>query len=83
MKKIKFRGETLTGEVIYCEPFESSETFEFDEFCDAVDFKTLVQMVGVDADGVEVYEGDIVVDEFGNETPASFITLPLERLHVK
>ncbi|MBE8950726.1 MAG: hypothetical protein SR3Q1_09045 [Quinella sp. 3Q1] len=82
-KTIKFRGETMMGKQIYCEPFANSETFDFDEFCDAVDFETIAQLVGVDADGAEVYEGDWLVDDFGNETQAELITLPVGRMHLK
>lgn len=40
-----------------------------------IDPDSVAQLVGYDADGREVYEGDIIVDDNGNETPAMLFAL--------
>ncbi len=65
MRKLKFRRKNLRGEWIYTELF--GEKFGFSEvadlyvnFCFDNDYSTLSQLVGVDANKKEVYEGDKV-----------------------
>ncbi|MBQ3434218.1 MAG: hypothetical protein IJK33_02515 [Clostridia bacterium] len=81
MRKLKFRRKNLRGEWIYTKLF--GEKFGFGEvadlyvnFCFDNDYSTLSQLVGVDKNGREVYEGDSVVDEWGNEYEASFAPVP-------
>ena len=72
MRKIKFRRKNLRGEWIYTELFgedftnEKLAAFAID-LCGTNDYSTISQLVGVDKNGREVYEGDSVVDEWGNE----------------
>ena len=81
MRTIKFRGIDTSGEFIYGDYTQYSR----DE-CAISDGKrlafvkpeTVAQLVGRDKDGNEVYEGDILIDEDGNEFRAEFITLSIE-----
>lgn len=65
---IKFRAETLDGYPVYGGIFIAgrdvyiAENFRFIP----VKPKTLAQLVGYDADGNEVYEGDIVTLDYEN-----------------
>ena len=68
MREIKFRGVDLdTGEYVYAELGEVSAeinpgylTFITDEGIFTVDATTITQLIGRDADGKEIYEGDYV-----------------------
>lgn len=69
-RPIKFRGVDIdTGEFVYAELGQVSAEIN-DEYLSfitddmhLVDADTIVQLVGFDADGREVYEGDIIVDD--------------------
>lgn len=72
MKRIKFRGRDIeTGEYVYAELGQVSAeinpeylTFITDDVYTVMD---VAQLVGIDSNGKEVYEGDEVVDKFGEK----------------
>lgn len=74
MRKIKFRGRDIeTGEYVYAELGQVSAeinpeylTFITDDVY-TVDTESVAQLVGIDSSGKEVYEGDEVVDKFGEK----------------
>ena len=86
MRKIKFRGRDWeTGEYLYGDLIQGN----YDEVCPRIKprkkkaryVKDVAQLVGYDANGKEVYEGDTVVDERDGEWKAiiySSLTLPFE-----
>ena len=71
---IKFRGKTFKGKVVfgkcltYTHAAEGEEKFlwigDEDNGYHNIDEETLAQLVGYDADGVEIYEGDTVDGSF-------------------
>ena len=75
MRKIKFRWKDKQGKTFY-------STFDFSygalslwtslSYHGEIDEESVAQLVGYDADGNEVYEGDILVNEKGGEFQASF-----------
>lgn len=78
MQEFKFRGVDInTGEFVYAELDEIIIADRHDILGITknngffyVDASTLARLVGYDSDGREVYEGDILVDAFGNEFTA-------------
>ena len=73
MRTIKFRGiSERTGEFVYgyyvptC-PMSSNPGIVDDEFVHEVKSESVAQLVGYDADGEEVYEGDVLIGEHGDE----------------
>ena len=89
MRTIKFRGRDMTGHFVYglltkkrirhsgeiswaiATGIRQSEVIPVNE-------NSIAQLVGFDSDGREVYEGDILVDENGNETPAMLFALQFD-----
>ena len=77
MRPIKFRGVDIdTGEFVYAELGQVSAEIS-DEYLSfitddmhLVDADSISQLVGYDADGREVYEGDVIVFPFGTEIDA-------------
>lgn len=63
MRLIKFRGKNARGENVFVE-FEGPLVFNGEEVTD------VAQLVGYDADGNEIYEGDKLTDSFGQEWTA-------------
>lgn len=67
MKRIRFRGRDIeTGEYVYAELGQVSAeinpeylTFITDDI-HTVDTESVAQLIGIDADGKEIYEGDYV-----------------------
>lgn len=86
MREIKFRGTDNNGIVIYGNYHQYSRSE-----CAIGDGKRLAfikpesvaQLVGHDKHGKEVYEGDTLLDEFGNEICAGFVTIPIELMTLK
>ena len=89
MRTIKFRGRDMTGHFVYglltkkrirhsgeiswaiATGTRQSEVIPVNE-------NSIAQLVGYDSDGREVYEGDILVDSDGNETPAMLFALQFD-----
>ena len=72
MRQIKFRGRDSRGNVFFGCYDESTATIDDFEYaaCHVVEPESVAQFVGLDADGNEVYEGDILIDEQGLEWEA-------------
>lgn len=72
MREIKFRGRDVhTGEYVYAELGQISEeinpgylSFITDDDMYTVETDSIAQLVGYDANGNEVYEGDTVIEEY-------------------
>lgn len=91
MRTIKFRGRVFdghrfnAGEMVYGSLITYKEglfdRYEIQRVEDEffvnyrVDEDSIAQFVGYDADGREVYEGDILVDDNGSEMPAMLFAL--------
>ncbi|MBE8950725.1 MAG: hypothetical protein SR3Q1_09040 [Quinella sp. 3Q1] len=74
MREIKFRAETLGGQTLtggYSNGFLVKEMRFF-----AIKKGTLAQLVGVDKNGAEVYEGDTLLDELEQEYIAALTATP-------
>lgn len=72
MRQIKFRARDLNGYIIYGGISRNGRAIVLDDYgsCAQVDPASIRQLVGVDSNGREVYEGDIVVDKYGEEYTA-------------
>lgn len=81
-RPIKFRGRDIdTGEIIYgdfrkigihAHIFKEADCYYEEELIEVVP-DSVAQLVGYDANGDEVYEGDIVIDKFHFEHTAGLI----------
>lgn len=65
MRKIKFRGYDTRDGVREMMTFTLDELLAGTDDYELVDPDSVVQFIGYDADGKEVYEGDALVDEEG------------------
>ena len=74
--KIKFRGITEDGKYIFSDSIQFNVDGKGREFCRLkdefgnwlfVDPESVVQFIGYDADGNEIYEGDSLIDSDGFE----------------
>lgn len=75
MRPIKFRGRDLTGEMRfghYVTDGGHPYIIEDHVWCE-VEPDSVAQLVGYDANGNEVYEGDVFVVPCGTEIAARFI----------
>lgn len=71
MRQIKFRARDAYGQYRYGDLWQRNDgTLIYDEVWHRVKRDSVAQLVGVDSDGREVYEGDIVVDKYGEEYTA-------------
>ena len=81
MRKIKFRGLTLEGKFIYgdyrhigfCPHIYKREQCYYEERAVEVAPESVAQLVGIDSNGKEVYEGDVIVDQHGIEYTAYLV----------
>lgn len=78
MREIKFRGrEVDTGRVVYGDFIHRGPEagrpgiIDDEDFYHEVDPDTVAQLIGHDSQGREVYEGDKLADEMGNEYTAT------------
>lgn len=67
-RPIKFRGRDIRGRTLFGDiRHNNGGCFMFDgDFWYEVDSDSIAQLVGYDKDGKEIYEGDTVIDEYGN-----------------
>ena len=78
MRQIKFRGRTRNGNFVYGDLIQSwneASIFDGERRCRVLD-DSVAQFVGCDKTGVEVYEGDTLVDELENEFVAEIYMRP-------
>ena len=71
-REIKFRGRDRRGNVFYGSYDQSTATindFEYAE-CHAVEPESVAQLIGYDVNGKEIYEGDVVIGEYGDKVVA-------------
>lgn len=80
MRQIKFRGMTRRGQLVYGDlihEFAGSvriQTADGDNYY--VDAESVAQLVGFDNRGEEVYEGDVLIDEYEQEHIAEISDRP-------
>ena len=77
MRSIKFRGETFSGELVFGDVnhFANGKVAIADGFENRfVKPESVAQLVGYACDGNEVYEGDKVIDKYGDELTAVFVS---------
>ena len=74
-RPIKFRGRDIRGRILFGDIRHNNGVwFMFDgDFWYEVDSDSIAQLVGYDKDGNEIYEGDTVVSEYGDEIVARLI----------
>lgn len=75
---IKFRGHDKRGNVFYGSYNQNMGVIDDWEYaaCHAVDDEDVAQLCGYDKNGSEVYEGDTLIDENGNEHIAEIYDPP-------
>lgn len=87
MRTIKFRAiNAETGDTVYGYPviYDSGKFTHWfyrpteDSNC-PVKPETVTQLVGYDSDGAEVYEGDILVDAYGNQYKVQFYPMGVNK----
>ena len=84
MKAIKFTGRNSYGQWFTGNLVQEACTMIVNNVGRfVVEPESVKQFIGVDKHGREIYEGDIVADEFGNEFKASFVILPFDRMELK
>lgn len=72
MKIIKFRGKTTDGKILFGDVKNfANEIYMFDAEADVWrEVKKVAQFVGFDANGKEIYEGDICLNRYHVEEVA-------------
>ena len=84
MRKIKFRGRDAYGKLHYGDLWQRTDgmiLFDHDETVwQRVHPESIAQFVGYDANGNEVYEGDVLQDELEQEYIAEIYDRP-EKIH--
>lgn len=87
MRLIKFRGRARNGEFVYGDLIHSwGSTSIFDgEHRYTVEPESVAQFIGLDKNGLEVYEGDKLIDDPENEFTAEIYMRPeqIERLTLR
>lgn len=78
MRTIKFRGRDKRGNVFYGAYNQDMGCIDDWEYAAsyAVDDEDVAQLCGLDKNGREVYEGDILLGELDNEHVAEIYDLP-------
>jgi len=74
MRKIKFRGRTCGNVMVYGDLRHVGSTAVIDDT--AVYEDSIAQLVGLDANNREVYEGDVLIDELEQEYTAEIYDRP-------
>ena len=71
-RPIKFRARDIDGKIYFGSFDEDTNTIDCWDIAETVVVKrdTVAQLVGYDKDGKEIYEGDKVISEYGDEIVA-------------
>lgn len=69
-RPIKFRGRDIDGKFHYGDLIHLKGKLVIFNDKESVTVDSIAQLVGYDKDGREVYEGDIVTGEYGDEVVA-------------